>query len=312
MKRKILAIALSLALLTSLFVFAPVSAKLHQTEFQIVKEAVDDYLANNRQSNIKASALFALLDDDDKKNDPYIVDIRSESRYITGHIPGAVWVAWGDITKLGNKKGIVLYCYSGQTASTAKSVLGVLGYDVTNLSHGMCSWTTDSTYLAGCFNSSKVENFAFETTANSPAGPYGYPELNNTNSRSPSHILMAAAQSVTSKKIKAVDLKAAIDAGGDMTIIDMRSSTHYNYGHIPGAINIRLSDLVANLSSINPNAPVYVNCYTGHTAGEAVALLNMLGYDAYSLSYGYCSWNPDHLHGCFSPPSTDLPVEPGK
>ena len=54
---------------------------------------------------------------------------------------------------------------------------------------------------------------------------------------------MAAAQSVTSKKIKAVDLKAAIDAGGPMTIIDMRSSTYYNYGHIPGAINIRRSNL---------------------------------------------------------------------
>ena len=312
MKTKILGVALSLALLTSLFVFAaPASAKLHETEFQIVKEAVAEYLAD-RPGNIKAVDLYALISDDDKKNDPYIVSIRSQKWYDAGHIPGAVRMDFSDITKISKNKDVVLYCYTGQTASTAKAVLGVLGYDVTNLQHGMCSWTTVSTYLAGCFNSSKQKDFTVESTPNSPTGPYSYPELDNTNAVSPNNILKAAAQAVTSKKISSTSLNSKILAGDDMTIIDMRSPGRYAYAHIPGAINIRLPNLVANLSDINPDAPVYVYCYTGHTAGEAAALLNMLGYDAYSLSYGMCSWTPNPLilAGCFDASTVvDYPVE---
>ena len=45
-----------------------------------------------------------------------------------------------------------------------------------------------------------------------------------------------------------------------------------------------------NLNKIDPDAPVYVYCYTGHSAAQAAALLQMLGYDAYSLKFGMCSW----------------------
>lgn len=280
------------------------------TEFQIVRDAVDDYLSNGQQGNISAASLFALIDDGNPDNDPYIVDMRSQTRYNTGHIPGAVFVPFSDITSLPLDEDIVIYCFTGQTASTAKSVLGVLGYDVTSLSHGMCGWTTVSTYLAACFDpATKQFDFPVETAANIPALSYPYPELDNTNSNNTEKVISAAAFSVTSKKINADALKASIDAGGDMTIIDMRSSSKYASGHIPGAINVSLSGLVDNLIHINPDAPVCVYCYTGQTAGEAVALLNMLGYDAYSLNYGFCSWSPS-ASPCFTPPSTDYPVEP--
>jgi rhodanese-related sulfurtransferase len=60
-----------------------------------------------------------------------------------------------------------------------------------------------------------------------------------------------------------------------------------------------MDDLLNSLDQINPDAPVYVYCYTGHNAGQAMAILNMLGYDAYSLKFGMCSWSsdPDVNHG---------------
>jgi rhodanese-related sulfurtransferase len=78
-----------------------------------------------------------------------------------------------------------------------------------------------------------------------------------------------------------------------MTIISCRSADDYANGHIPGAVNIGLTALVDNLSKIDPDSPVYCYCYTGHSAAQAASLLNMLGYDAYSLKFGMCSWSSD-------------------
>ena len=83
------------------------------------------------------------------------------------------------------------------------------------------------------------------------------------------------------------------DTSNDPFIVSVRSAEHYAAGHIPGAINIGLGSLTDNLDKLNPDAPVYVYCYTGHSAAQAAALLQMLGYDAYSLKFGMCGWSAD-------------------
>jgi rhodanese-related sulfurtransferase len=91
-----------------------------------------------------------------------------------------------------------------------------------------------------------------------------------------------------------------------MTVISLRSADHYAGGHVPGAINIGLAALVDNLDKIDPDAPVYLYCYTGHTAAQGTALLQMLGYDAYSIKFGMCGWSADpaiNAGKCFNPAS---------
>ena len=81
-----------------------------------------------------------------------------------------------------------------------------------------------------------------------------------------------------------------------------RSAADYAAGHIPGAINIGIGSLLDNLDKIDPDAPVYVYCYTGHTAAQEAALLQVLGYEAYSLKFGMCSWSSDpavNMGKCF-------------
>jgi hypothetical protein len=48
-----------------------------------------------------------------------------------------------------------------------------------------------------------------------------------------------------------------------------------------------------NLATIPPDKDAVVICYTGQTAGQATAALNMLGYDAYSLLFGMSAWTND-------------------
>jgi hypothetical protein len=48
-----------------------------------------------------------------------------------------------------------------------------------------------------------------------------------------------------------------------------------------------------NLATIPPDKDVVVFCYTGQTAGQATAALNMLGYETYSLLFGMSSWTTD-------------------
>ncbi|HEY90251.1 MAG TPA: rhodanese-like domain-containing protein, partial [Dehalococcoidia bacterium] len=207
------------------------------------------------------------------------------------------------LNTLPEDEEILVYCYTGQSASFAAAVLGVLGYDVQNLLHGMSSWSADADVYVKRFNAEAHQGDFKTETAAQDGSSYDYPELENTSSTSDSAIIEAAATSFSPKYIEASALNIKIAEGEDMTILSVRGATDYAAGHIPGAINIGLDSLADNLNKLDPDSPVYVYCYTGHSAAQAASLLNMLGYDAYSLKFGMCSWTSDtavNAGKCFS------------
>jgi len=264
----------------------PVAEK---TEFEVVKASVAEYLTHIA-GNMKAADLHMKIAEGDA---PYIVSLRKAEDYAKGHIPGAVNMGFGDLTTLPEDEEIVVYCYTGQSASFGAAVLGVLGYDVDNLLHGMSFWSDDSAVYVSRFDPETSQgDFKTETDANT-GGSYGPSALENTTSSDAAEIVLAAAKSIAPKYITAADLNMKVAEGEDMTIVSVRSAEHYAAGHVPGAINIGLSALADNLGKIDPDAPVYVYCYTGHSAAQATALLQMLGYDAYSLKFGMCGWSSD-------------------
>jgi rhodanese-related sulfurtransferase len=78
-------------------------------------------------------------------------------------------------------------------------------------------------------------------------------------------------------------------------IIDLRSSTDFQAGHIAGAHNVALGDLlthvrgVSNISSFNR---VVIVCYSGQTSAYGTALLRLMGYsNAISMKWGMSSWD---------------------
>jgi rhodanese-related sulfurtransferase len=258
-------------------------------EFDIVEDAVSDYLTHMAQ-HIKASDLHMRIVEGDA---PYIVSIRSDANHAAGHIPGAINIKFSELTTLPKNEEILLYCDSGQVAAFGAVVLGVLDYDVNNLKFGISGWTSDPSVATLQFNpESNQFDYQTETTANE-GGTFGYPELDNTTSTDTDAIIKAAAAKVSSNFILATDLNMKVAEGEDMTILDIRSADYYAAGHIPGAINFKIGSLVDNLNKLDPDAPVYVYCDTGHWAAEAAAMLQMLGYDAWSLKFGICSWSSD-------------------
>jgi len=95
--------------------------------------------------------------------------------------------------------------------------------------------------------------------------------------------------------IKADELHDIIndaDIGNDPYIISTRRADDYAFEHIPGAVNIPIKELfsTATLSAIPADRKIVVYCYTGQTSSQAVALLNILGYDAYNLLNGIAAW----------------------
>jgi len=74
-------------------------------------------------------------------------------------------------------------------------------------------------------------------------------------------------------------------------IMDTRSQDLYDDGHIPGAINIALADVVTTAAQ-SGGKPIVVACKTGQAAAYAVVGLRLSGYgDAKSLKFGMSSWN---------------------
>lgn len=78
------------------------------------------------------------------------------------------------------------------------------------------------------------------------------------------------------------------------TILDIRSAADFAIGHIAGAKNVVLKDVItsAETMGIAKDAKVLVVCYTGQTAGQAVMALRLLGWkNAVVLKWGMAGWN---------------------
>jgi len=87
----------------------------------------------------------------------------------------------------------------------------------------------------------------------------------------------------------------ASDAAGNEDnyyIMDIRSAEDYATGHISGAVNSSLGNILTDASL--GSKPILVVCYTGQSAAHAVVALRLSGYsDAKSLKFGMSSWNAD-------------------
>ena len=90
--------------------------------------------------------------------------------------------------------------------------------------------------------------------------------------------------------ITAQDVNAK--AIGDFFIIDIRAQEDYDNGHIEGAVNTTLGDILTTAEAATK--PILVACYTGQAAGHAVVALRLSGYsDATVLKWGMSSWRDD-------------------
>ncbi|QQS37089.1 MAG: rhodanese-like domain-containing protein [Ignavibacteriales bacterium] len=94
--------------------------------------------------------------------------------------------------------------------------------------------------------------------------------------------------------ISASALNTDIQGGVDLAIIDVRSATDYAAGHIAGAVNVTIANILNyyRTNNLQTKAKVVVTCYTGQSAAFAVAVLRLAGYtNVFDLKWGMCSWS---------------------
>lgn len=78
-------------------------------------------------------------------------------------------------------------------------------------------------------------------------------------------------------------------------IVDVRTTSEFESGHIQGAINISLNSLAENSSRINKETPVIIHCQSGVRAAMAYSILEKLGFtNILNYSGGINEWEAHH------------------
>jgi rhodanese-related sulfurtransferase/DNA-binding transcriptional ArsR family regulator len=79
---------------------------------------------------------------------------------------------------------------------------------------------------------------------------------------------------------------------GEVTVVDVRPAEEYRAGHIPGAINVPLSELKKRLRELPRTREVVAYCRGPYCvmAVEAVELLNQKGFAAHRMEDGVVEW----------------------
>lgn len=86
----------------------------------------------------------------------------------------------------------------------------------------------------------------------------------------------------------------SLDTTNDYYIMDLRSAELYGKGHIPGAHNVSLADVITHADANVPDAQtIALVCYTGQSACHGVVGLRLAGYNAFSIKWGMAGWHTD-------------------
>lgn len=87
------------------------------------------------------------------------------------------------------------------------------------------------------------------------------------------------------------DLAALVAAlAGGAVVVDVREPDEYAGGHVPGALNIPLSQVSARAGEVPTDGPVFVVCAGGNRSQGATDALRAAGIDAQSVRGGTQGW----------------------
>lgn len=231
---------------------------------------------------------FVMFPADGNLSGKYIIDIRSGEAFGSGHISGAHNIGFTSILDEAAKadKPIVVVCFTGQTACYATSLLRLYGYeDAQALKWGMSGWNGDFDSWTGKVGDVKDSNPANWTTSTATPGSFESPFI-STSSTNGADILQERVEAVIAAGFKTASNADVMANPGNYYVNNYFSEAdHVGFGHVKGAYRI-LPLLIDDCAKLDPSAKVVTYCYTGQTSAVLTAYLNVLGFDAYSLTFG--------------------------
>ena len=222
-----------------------------------------------------------------------IIDIRSNTDFMANHIQGAKNVAFADILTeaAASTKPVLVVCYTGQTACYATALMRLYGYSHTRaLKWGMSGWNPAT---AGPWNNNignAADGHSNWSFSNAPTTEVFSDPVISSFSTDGAQILKDRVEQVVADGFKTVSGADVLATPSNYFINNYFSEADYiGFGHIDGAYRILPLTLAGNTYlGLDPssNAKVVSYCYTGQTSAVLTACLRVLGYDAYSLTFG--------------------------
>ena len=222
----------------------------------------------------------------------YLVDVRTDSEYAEGHIPGFRWFPGGQAVQRADEVAVVhnapiVFCCDGRARATfTASWYRQMGFEEVYALHGGTSaWAESGRVLES-----------------------GAPDTG-----------MQPVSARSANRVTADDVAAASDS---TRIIDVGLSAEFAQGHVPGASWIPRGWLEFRIGDVAPDkdAPVIVTCPDGGAQSAlAAATLTEMGYtDVSTLEGGTSGWRASGrdvevgLTGVMSPPNDNLPMGPDR
>ena len=271
--------------------------------FDVMLAAGLEYISDSADCPgvMSASDLYAALDD------YTVIDVRANSAYLNGHIPGAYWTDWDSFlddlaNNIPSDKPYVVTCYSGQSAGHYKAAAELMGYEnFKSLLWGMNSWspTTATSWPEAAGNiGDKLTDLGYTIETDGNNGDLvenDYPTvLDNANAETVVADRVTAMLGERFKSRKFSDMHAA---GLDNYFIlnyfgpgDYDGTGGITPGHIPGAYQFTPYTSLTAESMLNKlpsdGTEIVVYCWTGQHSSQVTFFLNTLGYNARSLSFG--------------------------
>ncbi|MFH2054125.1 MAG: rhodanese-like domain-containing protein [bacterium] len=291
-----------------------------ETAFEIMAAAGADYI----NDSVDCPGVISAQTLHDNLDAYTVIDIRREADYLNGHIPGAYNSSLATILddlaakSIPTDKPYVVTCYSGQSAGFVKIAMELMGYDdVKTLGFGMCSWNEAT---AGGYYTNRGNTLANPETENNNGDlvEFAYPVLGESKDT-----VVADRVSLTlAGGFKAKTYTSIMDNLESYFIVNYFGEADYLGtgssgvpGHIPGAFQFtpyQSLGIEQMLKYLPTDMPIVVYCWTGQHSSQVTAYLNMLGYEAYSLSYGSNNLFYDSLtaHKWTGPADYDMEMGP--
>jgi sulfur-carrier protein adenylyltransferase/sulfurtransferase len=105
-----------------------------------------------------------------------------------------------------------------------------------------------------------------------------------------------AAQAVTPvpttvEEITPLELKARLDRGDDVIVLDVREPQEYQINRIPGSVLIPLGDLPARFGELDADREIVAQCKSGVRSAKATLFLKSVGFNRVrNLAGGILGW----------------------
>ncbi len=264
---------------------APVVAENVLSNQASVKGKAQSYFNNYVAANVSAASFLDRVASNEKLT---VLDIRDAVDYEKGHVKEAINVPYGQdvvkaLEKIPNDRPVMVYCYSGQTASQTAALLRMAGKDAYNVSGGWNNGISKAEKI-GQMTTTKEYKFRsgdYSVSYSMIKAIENYYELALKNGKF--NISNTVAQSMIEKD--------------EVFLLDVRSKDDHTKSWIKGVdMNIPFGeDMDDSFYKLPKDKKILVQCYSGQTASQTMTVLRMLGYDAYTLSGGTNGWKSANL-----------------